>query len=129
MQSRAVKSPSVIDTLKELRKHTRGRLILIWDRLLAHRSKETQEFLKTQKDRLSVEYFPPYAPDLDPVEYLWSSLKGKDVPNYCPDTIENLDKHVQKGAQRIRRHPEILKGFLKESGLFGRSIKVMGGSQ
>jgi transposase len=119
MLPKAVNRWSVIDTLKQLKKQIHGRLILLWDRLPAHRAKEVQEFLKTEKAWLAIEYFPPYAPELDPVEYLWSSLKGKDVPNYCPDMMEELDEHVKKGARRIRRRPEIIRGFLKKSELFG----------
>jgi transposase len=130
MLPQAVNRWSVIDMLKQLKRQIHGRVILIWDRLPAHRAKEVREFLTTQKAWLTTEYFPPYAPELDPVEYLWSSLKGKDVPNDCPDTMKELDEHVKKGARRIRRHPEILKGFLKKSELFKKTgVKVMGKGQ
>jgi hypothetical protein len=34
---------------------------LIWDRLPAHRSKVTQQFIRDQQGRLETEYLPPYA--------------------------------------------------------------------
>ena len=64
---------------KELRTHGRGKLILIIDRLPAHRAKTTIQFLKTQRDWLTIEWFPGYAPELNPVEYLWAALKRKDL--------------------------------------------------
>jgi hypothetical protein len=41
-----ISSKEIIRYLKELRRHIKGRLILIWDRLPAHRSQELKEFLK-----------------------------------------------------------------------------------
>ncbi len=57
-----------IRCLKELRRHIRGRLVLLIDRLAAHRSKKTQTFFKTQMHWPRIEWFPPYAPELNPVE-------------------------------------------------------------
>ena len=31
-----------------------------------------------------MEYLPPYAPELNPVEYIWSYWKQHELPNVCP---------------------------------------------
>jgi transposase len=67
-----------------------------------------------------VERFPTYAPELDPVEYLWSALKRKDLGNLDPDTFDVLPRHLARSRRRYRRHPEILRGFLRASGVFNR---------
>lgn len=115
----AVRSLDVIRVLKELRRHTRGKVILLWDRLASHRSREVRAFLRVQRSWLTVEEFPPYAPELNPPEYLWAALKGKDLANTCPDTLRDLDGRIRNGARRLRRHPDILRGCLKASTLFG----------
>jgi transposase len=66
-----VKSAEVVDFLQALLRHIPGPLLIIWDRLSAHRSKITRDFIAGQGDRLWVEYLPGYAPELNPVEYIW----------------------------------------------------------
>lgn len=113
-----VASPEFIRFVKQLRHHVRGRIILLMDRLAVHRSKESSAFLKTQQHWLKAEWFPPYAPELNPIEYLWSASKRKDFANFCPDTISDLDNRIRRSVKRIRRRPDILTGFLRKSSLF-----------
>lgn len=108
-----------IRCLKELRRHVRGRLILLIDRLAAHRSGKAKAFFKAQRHWLRIKWFPPYAPELNPVEYVWSNGKRKDLANFCPDTIPELDRGIRRYGQRMRRRPDLLRGFLKASSLFG----------
>jgi transposase len=118
MDKKDVDAKKIVAALKQLRRHLRGKVILLWDRLPAHRSKHVQAFLATQTDWLTVEWFPSYAPELNPIEHLWSSVKRKDAGNFCPDTVEELDGMIRKAARRIRRHPDVLAGCLKASELF-----------
>ena len=39
--------------------------------------------------------FPAYAPELNPVEYAWSAVKGKQVANLCAGELEE-DKNYFK---------------------------------
>ncbi len=114
-----VRSPDVVRVLTELRRHTRGTVILLWDRLAAHRSREVQASLRTQRSWLSVETFPAYAPELNPPEYLWSALTRKDLANVSPDTPEDLDARIRRGVRRVRRQPDVRTGCLRASTLFG----------
>lgn len=114
----AVCSKEFILFVKHLRRHVRGRMILLLDRLAVHRSKETTAFLKTQRPWLTIKWFPAYAPELNPVEYLWSASKQKDFANFCPETMTELDQRIRRSIKRIRRHQDTLKGFLKASELF-----------
>lgn len=110
---------AVIKYLKELKKHLRGRkLLLFWDGLPAHRSKKVKAFLKTQRDWLKVKRLPAYAPELNPPEYLWSAMKAKDVANLRPDGLSAVGKAVKRGYRRVRKQPDLLIGFLQASKLF-----------
>jgi transposase len=104
--------------LKALRRHVHGKLLLFWDGLPAHRAKVVQDYIKSQQSWLRVERLPAYAPELNPVEYLWSASKRKDLANICPDNITELDGYFKKSARRYGRDEEKLKGFLQASGLF-----------
>ena len=74
-------SQALIRFLRTLRRHFRGRkLILVWDRLNAHKSREMAGYLASQRRWLRIEWLPPYAPDLNPVETLWETSRGRRSP-------------------------------------------------
>ena len=50
-------------------------LLIVWDRLPAHRSRLVREFIELSEGHIVMEYLPPYAPELNPVEYIWSYWK------------------------------------------------------
>ena len=52
------KSAQVIDFLQALLQHLSGPLLIAWDRLSAHRSRITRDFMAAQGQRLWVEYLP-----------------------------------------------------------------------
>jgi hypothetical protein len=77
---------TLIEVLSELRRFLGGeQATLLWDGLPAHRSKAMGAWLNTQRSWLVVERLPAYAPELNPVEGLWSSFKGGRAgqPHQC----------------------------------------------
>jgi hypothetical protein len=74
--------------LKELLKHIRGALVLLWDRATIHRRKSVRDFL-ARHPRLQVEYFPAYAPELNPAEYVWNPTDHM-LCNRPPEDWEEL---------------------------------------
>ncbi len=114
----AIRSVQVIRFLAALRHHARRRVILLWDRLPAHRSRQVQEALARHRGWLTVEWLPPYAPDLNPVEQLWAHLDATALPNTPADDLRVLRRAVRNGLRRVRRRPDVGRGFLKHTGLF-----------
>jgi hypothetical protein len=55
----SVKSTEVVDLLQALLRHIQGLLLIVWDRLSAHRSKFTRNFIAGQDERLWVEHLCP----------------------------------------------------------------------
>lgn len=102
----------------------KGLVTLLWDGLPSHRAGQTKQFIKTQKHWLKVHRFPPYAPELNPPEYLWSASKSKDLAGLYVDAINDLDAHIRKSKRRFQRRSDILKGFLKKSGLFDKELST-----
>lgn len=66
-----IKAPQVIEFLEQLQRHIGGRLTIIWDGLPVHRSKLVREFVAGQRGRTQLEFLPAYAPELNPVEYIF----------------------------------------------------------
>ena len=113
---RAVRKEDEVRFLRAFRKHERGKVILLWDNLGAHKAKIVREEAATQK--LALEYFPPYAPELNPVEYVWATGKNHDLANIYPEGLAKLDKHIRRMQRRLERRADLLAGFLRKSGLF-----------
>lgn len=106
-----------IDLLKDIKKEMRNKkLLLIWDRLPAHRSRAVAKHIDSQALWLRVEHYPGYAPELNPVEFMWSSMKGKDLAQVPPRGLKHLKGIARKSARRIRSNPSLLKGFLRKAG-------------
>jgi transposase len=77
----AYNTDTLIDALGQLRQFLGGqKATLLWDGLPAHRSKLMRAWLRRQRSWLVVEPLPAYAPELNPVEALWSNLKGWSWP-------------------------------------------------
>ena len=102
--------------LKGIKTEMRGKkLLLIWDRLPAHQAKIVTDYVKSQKSWLRVEHYPGYAPELSPVEFMWSSMKGKDLAHIPPKGLKHLKRLVRKSVRRIRSDKQLLRGFLKKA--------------
>jgi transposase len=114
----AIKSEQVIEFLKHLLRHIQGGIRLIWDRLPAHRSGMTQQFIADQKGRLEVEYLPPYAPELNPVEYIWAHCKHHELPNVCANNLWDLSEGARRSLKRMRRRPRLITAFWQPASLF-----------
>ena len=92
----AIRTPQIIEFLSHLLRHIPGKLLIVWDGLPGHRSRITWEFIRQQRGRLWVEFLPAYAPELNPVEYLWSHWKQHELPNLCPPNIGKLRHHARR---------------------------------
>lgn len=113
-----IRSPQVVTFLRHLLRHLPGKVLVIWDGLRAHRSRVVQAFVDTQRGRLQVECLPAYAPELNPVEYLWGYWKHHALPNFCPTTFGELSWHARQALRRMRRRPTLVTAFWKQADLF-----------
>ena len=114
----AYDTDSLIGALGELHRFLGGeKATLLWDGLPAHRSKAMATWLRRQRHWLVVERLPGYAPDLNPVEALWSNLKGVELANLAADTLEKVTAAAERGIQRIRATPHLAYSFLRHCGL------------
>lgn len=113
----SVKSEQVIGFLKALLRHLPGALLIVWDRLSAHRSKMTRSFIAEQDGRIWIEYLPGYAPELNPVEYIWAYWKQHALPNVCPKDYWDLNETARRTLKRMRRRPRLITAFWHQAEL------------
>jgi transposase len=112
-----IHTAQVVDFLAHLLRQLAGKLLVIWDRLPQHRAQPVSELVAAQGDRLWIEYLPSYAPELNPVEYLWGYWKHHALPNFCPDDLTELDFFGRRALQRMRRRPTLIRSFWQQTKL------------
>jgi transposase len=109
---------SLIQVLRELRRFLGGeKATLLWDGLPTHPSTAMRAWIHTQRSWLVVERLPAYAPELNPVEGLWSSLKAVELANLTVPTLAEVIDQAHQGIQRIRETPQLAFSFLRHVGL------------
>jgi hypothetical protein len=62
-----IRSPQVVEFLDHLRRHLRGKLLIVWDGLRQHRSRMIRDYVDELNGQIHLEYLPAYAPELNPV--------------------------------------------------------------
>jgi putative transposase len=92
--------------LQHLLRHLRGPVDLLWDRGSIHRRREVRDFLAAHP-RLHVHYFPAYAPELNPAEYVWARA-DRALANSAPDDLAELRHHLNVSVRRLRRSQDLL---------------------
>jgi len=104
----SIQQPQVLEYLRTLKRYLRGRkAILLWDRLPAHRGGKVQAFLRQQVFWLTTEYLPPYAPELNPVEYFWAHLSGADLANFVGDDLQQVRRQARAGRAAFAIVPNL----------------------
>lgn len=98
----------IVPFLRDLLKHLRGNVIVVWDRGNNHRGPIIRAFLKKNR-RLHLEMLPPWAPDHNPMEFVWSWLKFGQLANFTPEDIPELDDRVIDRLIELRFNPELLR--------------------
>ena len=102
--------------LRHLGRHHRGPLVLLWDSGRPHRHREVRRYLAAHP-RWHVVWLPPYAPELQPQEQVWTYLKYGRLANFAPDDLVDIHRAVRREVRRVTRRPPLLKNLFRHSAL------------
>jgi transposase len=111
-----INAERVVDFLRQLETQVDAPMVLIWDRLNAHRAYLVQDFLAAHP-QLTTEFFPPYAPELNPTEYVWGYLKLNPLANLAFFDLEQLTTTARRHTRSLQRKPDLLRSLLRHSPL------------
>jgi transposase len=106
----------VITALRYFRRRVGRPLVVVWDRLSAHRATPVLAFLATHPDDYRLEWLPSYAPDLNPEELCNGAVK-RELQNAAPASVDELHRLARRGFLRLGRRPDVLRGFFDHVGL------------
>ena len=105
----------VVAFLRQVLRHLRGNVIALLDNSNTHRGAPLRDLCRSIP-RLHLEYFPAYAPELNPDEAVWGPLKGK-LANGRPDDLVDLEGDLQHDFRQLSRSQTKLRGCIHQSEL------------
>ena len=100
----SIKSLQVVEFLR----HLSGKILIIWDGAPIHRSLLVKNYVASTKGRLVVQRLPAYAPELNPVEYMWGHLKNHEIANLIVTKAWELSFEATAALRRMRRRQQII---------------------
>lgn len=113
----AIKGPDAVGFLRHLVRHL-GRVLVIWDGLPAHRSKDVKRYLSEEaRGRVWLERLPGYAPELNPKEGVWRHLKLVELKNLCCENLVELKGAYRRARERLRHKRETLRACFQMAGM------------
>jgi hypothetical protein len=94
-----------------------GRFVVAWDGGPMHKGDPIRDLIDHFSDRLCLEKLPPYAPMLNPVEFLWSWLKWERLSNFGPRDAHEIDGRVIAELAAVRDNQAFLRNLFHASEL------------
>ena len=90
----------------------------IVDFLKAHKSRLVRDYLDGLQGHIQIAFLPPYALDMNPVEYLWAWLKRHALANYCPNSLGELHTTARNKLKSAQKRPSIIAACWQQATLW-----------
>lgn len=100
-----------LEFLKAFRRGGRGKVFLIVDGHPSHRAKIIKEYVQSTGGMLELHFLPPYAPDLNPDEFVWQHAKTNGVSKKPLKQNESLRQRVEADMEAMRKNPKLVRSF------------------
>ncbi len=113
----AIKAPQMVEFLKALRRQIKRKLLIVWDGLPVHKSRLVRQYVDSLNGAIQLEVMPAYAPELNPVEYIWGHLKHRELGNFCPSNLGQLSHYARRRLQSMQRRSTLVTAFWRQAEL------------
>jgi len=100
-----------VEFLKNFRRGGRGKVFLVVDGHPSHRAKMVALYVAECKGALELHFLPPYAPDLNPDEFVWQYAKTNGVAKKPLKKNESLKERVKADLAEIKAQPRLVRSF------------------
>jgi transposase len=114
----SIAKEQVVEFLKAMLAHFQQRLLVIWDGSRPHRSKLVRQDVAWTNGSIQLHFLPAYAPELNPVEYLWGWLKRHALANFCPNSFAELEQTTRGKLKSAQRRGLIIAACWQQAELF-----------
>lgn len=100
-----------VEFLKAFRRGGRGKVFLVVDGHPSHRAKVVAAYVAACRGELELHFLPPYAPDLNPDEFVWQYAKTNGVAKKPLARNESLRERVATDLKAIKAQPKLVRSF------------------
>jgi transposase len=102
------------------------KVLLIVDRLQAHKTPEVDAWVAARRERIELFYLPAYSPELNPVEYLNNDMKGAVNEAGLPADRPTLQGRLLDFMNRLVRVPEhVISYFLHPWAQYAAPVELL----
>lgn len=102
-----------VQFLQRFLRYRRRPIILVVDGHPSHRAKSVAKFVQETKGRLELHFLPPYAPDLNPDEFVWANLRQHGTSKTPLRKNESLRARVEYDLASIQSRPHLVRSFFR----------------
>jgi transposase len=102
-----------VEFLREFRRGRRGKVFLVVDGHPGHRAKAVATYVTECRGDLELHFLLPYAPDLNPDEFVWQYAKTNGVANRPLKQNESLRERLESDLAAIKSRPDLVRSFFK----------------
>jgi transposase len=86
-------------------------VFLVVDGHPAHKANTVKQYVQSLEGRLELHFLPPYAPDLNPDEFVWSHMKGNGVSKKPLRKNESLRERVEQDIANLQKNRKLVRSF------------------
>jgi transposase len=97
--------------LKNFMKGRRCKVLLVVDGHPAHKANLIKEYIAGLAGRLELHFLPPYAPDLNPDEFVWHHMKSTGVSKKPLKKNESLRARVEQDLVALHNNKDLVASF------------------
>lgn len=90
----------------ELAEHPQRQVLLFVDNDRAHDAKAARKLLGKYKERIQIEWLPPYSPEMNPQEDIWQHMRRCVTHNHYFEELVSLLDAVDVFHQELEDHQE-----------------------
>jgi len=106
------KKEDICEFLKVIReKNPEVDLVIILDNFRSHHAHLTREY--AEKNRIHLVFLPPYSPDLNPIEYIWKSIKRIISRNFIQD-LDHMKQVILDAFKKFCSSISFAKAWIKK---------------
>src|SRR5215207_1338886 len=116
-----VRGEDVVGFLAELHRRL-GPVTVVWDRNQIHSKSKVVKRWLAKHPGVVCEDFPGYVPDLNPDEGVWGWAKYGRLANLAANDKDELWDRVVDELIEVKFRPDLLRGFIRQTGLPGVSL-------
>jgi len=102
-----------VEFLQAFRRGGRGKVFLVVDGHPSHRAKVVARYVAACRGELELHFLPPYAPDLNPDEFVWQHAKTNGVAKKPLRRNESLKERVNQDLAKIKADPRLVRSFFR----------------